>query len=83
MNPEQRRARRRRLARIAAARRAAGRRGKTRCPATTKTRFPSFDVAAAAALRLSATLGRGIRTYPCEHCGGWHLTRLRAWKDPA
>lgn len=83
MNPEQGSALRRRLRTTAARRRRALRAGKGRCKKAKKTRFPSFDAAAAAALRLSATLGRGIRAYRCEDCDGWHLTRVPRWKDTA
>lgn len=24
-----------------------------------------------------------VRGYRCAHCGGWHLTSLRTWSDPA
>lgn len=88
MNPEQLRTRRRRLRRAAAIRRAEHRaehrRGKRTCDTSSKVRFPSFEAAVAAALRLSQRLGRPIRAYPCA-CGGWHLTRVKRWtrKDTA
>lgn len=81
MNPETRRAAIRRTKWLRATTRAEARRGKRRCTATAKTRFPDFDSAVAAALRLSVTLGRPIRAYPCMACDGWHLTRRPTWKD--
>jgi hypothetical protein len=77
MNPQRPRATRREKTRIARARRADYRATKARCAPAGKTRFATFDIAVAAALRLSSTLGRPIRTYPCPDCGGWHLTRRR------
>ena len=81
MNPETPRLTRRRLARTAAARRQQLRAGKTTCPATTKTRFPTWEAAVAAALRLSTTLGRPLPAYPCPDCSGGHLTRRTTWRD--
>lgn len=51
-----------------------------KCQITRKARFPSFDAAVAAAVRVSRWVGP-LRCYPCPHCKGWHLTRLKTWKD--
>ncbi|GAA4075632.1 hypothetical protein [Nocardioides kongjuensis] len=77
MNPEPRRATRRHEKAAAARRRRESRRGKATCGPTGKTRFPDVGAAFSAALRLSHTLGRPIRAYPCPDCAGWHLTRRR------
>lgn len=55
--------------------------GKGKCKPTGKVRFPDVDRAYAAALRLSASLGRGIRAYSCPACSGWHLTRRPTWTE--
>lgn len=52
-----------------------------RCETTHKQRFPDFDTAAAAALRVSRKVGP-LRCYPCPDCKGWHFTRIKIWKDP-
>ena len=75
MNPEPRRATRRYEKTAARRRRAESRAGKARCATSGKTRFVDQGGAFSAALRLSHTLGRPIRAYLCEECGGWHLTR--------
>lgn len=53
---------------------------KSSCPSR-KVRFKSFGEAVAAALRVSRHAGP-LRVYDCPDCPGWHLTRLRDWKDP-
>lgn len=74
MNPEARATRRDNTLR-ARGQRAANRSTKAHCKAAKKTRLASFESAVASALRLSYTLGRPIRAYECDDCGGWHLTR--------
>lgn len=60
------------------------------CPVTGKERLgerkdAKLALEAARHLRAQAELdGRTsgwtvCREYPCEHCGGWHLTSLAAW----
>lgn len=75
MNPAPRRAVRRHEQHAAQAARDQYRAGKRRCKTAKKTRLADFERAVAAALRLSVVLGRPIRAYSCEECGGWHLTK--------
>lgn len=52
-----------------------------RCDTSRKQRFPDFDAAAAAALRVSRKVGP-LRCYECPDCRGWHFTRIKIWKEP-
>lgn len=54
-----------------------------------KKRYPNESAAISAALRSSRRSGLALRTYSCERCFGWHLTKraTKPWisrnNDPA
>ena len=82
MGKNDRLAARRRHARDREVTRIYGPRGHRQCGS--KARYRTEEIAEAVAMRRMALGGPDLRWYPCDICGGWHLTSAplrRAMRD--